>query len=44
MTKFFEGGAPPATLRDIVENVAVMEAGNASIRGGGSMVELPVIE
>lgn len=44
MTRFFEGGPAPATLRDIVENIAVMEAGNASIRQGGSVVEVPVIE
>jgi hypothetical protein len=31
MVGFFTGGPAPAALRDIVENVAVMEAGNASM-------------
>ncbi len=44
MVKFFEGGEAPVDLRDIVENVAVMEAGNRSIRAGGEWVEIPVIE
>lgn len=43
MVKFFEGGEPPAELRDIVENVAVMEAGNRSIASGGAWEEIPVI-
>lgn len=41
MIRFFEGGAAPAALRDIVENVAVMEAGNQSIDRGGEWIEIP---
>lgn len=44
MVKFFEGGAAPVDLRDIVENVAVMEKGNESIRRGGEWVDVPTIE
>lgn len=44
MIKFFEGGEAPVSLRDIVENVAVMEAGNRSIAHGGEWVEIPTIE
>lgn len=44
MVRFFEGGTAPASLRDIVENVAVMEAGNASIRSGGGWVDVEPIE
>ncbi|MBS0198615.1 MAG: hypothetical protein JSR77_17845 [Planctomycetes bacterium] len=44
MVKFFEGGAAPVELRDIVENVAVMQAGNRSIELGGDWVDVPVIE
>jgi predicted dehydrogenase len=44
MVKFFEGGPAPVDLRDIVENVAVMEAGNRSIAMGGEWVEIPTIE
>ena len=44
MCRFFEGGDAPATLRDIVENVAVMEAGNRSIREGGGWVEVESVE
>ncbi len=44
MVKFFEGGAAPVELRDIVENVAVMQAGNQSIAQGGEWVDVPVIE
>lgn len=40
MARFFEGGPAPAQLRDIVENVAVMEAGNASIARGGEWVDV----
>jgi predicted dehydrogenase len=43
MVKFFEGGPAPVELRDIVENVAVMEAGNASIARGGEWVEVEAI-
>lgn len=41
MATFFEGGAAPVDLRDIVENVLVMEAGNASCREDGAWVEIP---
>lgn len=44
MVKFFEGGEAPVDLRDIVENVAVMEAGNASIELDGAWLEIPTIE
>jgi hypothetical protein len=44
MVRFFEGGQPPADLRDIVENVAVMEAGNLSIGQDGSWVAVAQIE
>jgi predicted dehydrogenase len=44
MVKFFEGGQPPAPLRDIVENVAVMQAGNESITLQGEWVIIPTIE
>jgi predicted dehydrogenase len=44
MAGFFEGGPAPAPLRDIVENVAVMAAGNESIRRDGAWVEVPGIE
>lgn len=44
MVKFFEGGPAPVDLRDIVENVAVMEAGNRSIAEGGAWVSVPTIE
>lgn len=43
MCRFFDGGEPPATLRDIVENVAVMEAGNRSMRQGGAWVDVETI-
>jgi predicted dehydrogenase len=44
MTRFFEGGDPPAKLRDIVENVAVMQAGNTSMAQDGAWVDVPSIE
>lgn len=44
MCRFFEGGAAPADLRDIVENVAVMEAGNASMSHNGDWIDVPSIE
>lgn len=44
MTRFFEGGGAPAELRDIVENVAVMAAGNESIERDGGWVDVPTIE
>ncbi len=44
MVKFFEQGVAPVDLRDIVENVAVMQCGNESIARGGEWVEVPSIE
>ncbi len=44
MVKFFEGGPAPVDLRDIVENVAVMDAGNRSIAAGGEWISVPTIE
>ncbi len=41
LVHFFEGGAPPVDLRDIVENVAVMEAGNASMASDGAWIDVP---
>lgn len=43
MCTFFEGGSPPAELRDIVENIAVMEAGNRSLREGGEWISVPEV-
>lgn len=43
MTRFFEGGEAPVDLRDIVENVAVMQAGNESIHQAGAWVEIESI-
>ncbi len=43
MTRFFEGGAAPVDLRDIVETVAVMQAGNESIRRSGEWVAIDEI-
>ena len=44
MTRFFEGGPAPAHLRDIVENVAVMEAGNASMKQDGKWIDVEEIK
>jgi predicted dehydrogenase len=35
MTRFFETGIAPVAINDILENVAVMSAGNLSMAGGG---------
>ncbi|MEO1534458.1 MAG: Gfo/Idh/MocA family oxidoreductase [Planctomycetota bacterium] len=43
MAGFFEGKAAPAQLRDIVENIAVMAAGNESITQAGAWVDVPEI-
>ncbi len=43
MAGFFEGGAAPAELRDIVENVAVMAAGNESIRRQGEWIDVAAV-
>lgn len=40
MVGFFEGKPPPVDLRDIVETIAVMEAGNRSIALNGEWVEV----
>jgi predicted dehydrogenase len=40
MVGFFEGKPAPVELRDIVETVAVMEAGNRSIERGGQWVDV----
>ena len=44
MVGFFEGGEPPVPLERIVENVAVMEAGNASIARDGAWVDVEAAE
>ena len=44
MVRFFEGGPAPVELRDIVENVLTMEAGNASIARDGAWVDVPAID
>jgi predicted dehydrogenase len=44
MTRFFEGAEAPTTLRDLVENVAVMEAGNRSMKADGVWIEVPLID
>ena len=40
MVRFFEGGPAPAELNAIVENVAVMTAGNRSVDVGGDWVDI----
>jgi len=40
MTSFFEGGPPPAPLEAIVENVAVMVAGNRSAAEDGAWISI----
>ncbi len=40
MVGFFGGEAPPASLERIVENIAVMEAGNRSAATGGGWIDL----
>ncbi|MFN3168203.1 MAG: Gfo/Idh/MocA family protein [Phycisphaeraceae bacterium] len=40
MVGFFAGQDPPASLERIVENIAVMQAGNHSAQTGGGWVEL----
>ena len=42
MVSFFEGGDPPASLEAIVENVAVMTAGNRSIDADGAWQSITV--
>jgi predicted dehydrogenase len=43
MVRFFQGEPAPVELRDIVENVAVMEAGNQSMASGGDWIDIPEI-
>ena len=40
MVRFFEGEAAPVPLKDTLENVAVMEAGNMSIASNGEWISL----
>lgn len=40
MVGFFAGARPPASLERIVENIAVMQAGNRSATTGGGWIEL----
>jgi virulence factor len=44
MAGFFEGQPAPAPLRDIVENIAVMEAGNQSMKQDGAWVNIDPID
>jgi len=44
MVRFFEGGPAPVPLRDLVENVAVMEAGNTSMTREGAWVPVEQVE
>ena len=44
MTGFFEGGDAPVPLRDLVENVAVMEAGNRSMDRDGAWVDVEAVD
>lgn len=44
MTRFFEGGEAPTQLRELVENVAVMQAGNASIAKDGSWMTVEEVD
>jgi predicted dehydrogenase len=41
MTRFFETGIAPVDIRDILENIAVMSAGNLSMAEGGRWVDIP---
>ncbi len=40
MTHFFEGGPAPVPLRDTIENIAVMEAGNRSMAADGEWIDV----
>lgn len=44
MTRFFGGGAAPVALRDIVENIATLEAGQRSLAKGGAWVDVEPVE
>jgi predicted dehydrogenase len=41
MTRFFETGVAPVQINDILENIAVMAAGNLSMAAGGRWVDIP---
>lgn len=41
MVGFFAGGAAPASLPDLVENIATLEAAHRSLAIGGDWVEVP---
>jgi predicted dehydrogenase len=41
MTRFFETGIAPVDINDILENIAVMAAGNLSMIEGGRWVDIP---
>ncbi len=43
MVRFFEGGDAPADLRDIVENIAVIEAAHSSLEQNGAWVGVSAI-
>jgi len=43
MVRFFEGGDPPAPLRDIVENIAVIEAAHRSMERDGQWTQVESI-
>ncbi|MEM7576020.1 MAG: Gfo/Idh/MocA family oxidoreductase [Planctomycetota bacterium] len=44
MVNFFEGGDPPCDLRDIVENLAVIERAHHSLEQGGAWIDVPTID
>lgn len=44
MTRFFEGGPAPVPLRDIVENIATLEAAQLSLTRGGGWVAVEPVE
>lgn len=44
MTAFFAGGPAPVPLRDLVENVATMQAGNASLTHNGVWMDVEAVE
>ena len=44
MTRFFEGGDAPADLRDIVENLAVIESAHVSLQQGGTWIDVPSVD
>ncbi|MEM8781946.1 MAG: Gfo/Idh/MocA family oxidoreductase [Planctomycetota bacterium] len=44
MVRFFEGGDAPADLRDIVENLAVIESAHRSLERGGAWIDVPAVD